>query len=154
MKNILSTVLIFFTLNTFTQIPQINWQQCYGTNTNDYAFGIVKTESGYMFAIEVFSGDGLTNYHGSYDIWLVNTDSIGTILWEKCYGGSSAESPYKLIKKSEDEFFIFGLAGSTDGDVQSGNHGFADLWVVKINVEGDIIWEKTYGCIGHDNPEI
>jgi hypothetical protein len=112
----------------------------------------VKTESGYMFAIEVFSGDGLTNYHGSYDIWLVNTDSMGTILWEKCYGGSSAESPYKLIKKSEDEYFIFGLAGSTDGDVQSGNHGFADLWVVKINGEGDIIWEKTYGCIGHDNP--
>ncbi len=152
MKNILTVLLILFTFNTSAQIPEITWQQCYGTITNDYAFGIAKTEDGYMFAIEVFSGDGLTNYHGSYDIWLVNTDSIGNILWEKCYGGSSAESPYKLIKKSEDEYFIFGLAGSTDGDVQSGNHGFADLWVVKINAAGAIIWEKTYGCIGHDNP--
>jgi hypothetical protein len=152
MKNILTVLLILFAFNASAQIPEITWQQCYGTITNDYAFGIAKTEDGYMFAIEVFSGDGLTNYHGSYDIWLVNTDSIGNILWEKCYGGSSAESPYKLIKKPEDEYFIFGYAGSTDGDVQSGNHGYSDLWVVKINAEGDIIWEKTYGSIGHDNP--
>ena len=151
MKNILSALLILFAINAYTQIPEITWQQCYGTITDDFTFGIVKTENGYMFAIGVESGDGLTNYHGSFDIWLVNTDTIGNIIWEKCYGGSSAELPYKLIKKSEDEYFIFGHTGSTDGDVQSGNNGWSDLWAVKINAEGDIIWEKTYGCIGHDN---
>ncbi len=152
MKNFLIAFLFFCTLNTFSQIPVIKWQQCYGNDENVFAFGIVSIGEGYLFGLEVNSGEGVTNYHGSNDIWLVRTDSVGIMLWEKCYGGSYGETPEKLIKKSEDEYFIFGYAGSTDGDVQSGNNGFADLWVVKINGLGDIQWEKTYGCTGVDNP--
>jgi hypothetical protein len=153
MKNLLSAFLFFCFLNTFTQIAEIKWQKCYGNDENVFAFGIVSIGDGYLFGLEVSSGEGVTNYHGSNDIWLVRTDSVGVMLWEKCYGGSSGETTQKLIKKSEDEYFIFGYAGSTDGDVQSGNNGFADLWVIKINGLGDILWEKTYGCTGVDNPK-
>jgi hypothetical protein len=152
MKNLLIAFIFFCTLNTFAQIAEIKWQQCYGNDENVFAFGLAPIGDGYMFALEVNSGEGVTNYHGSNDIWLVRTDSVGIMLWEKCYGGSFGETPQKLIKKSEDEYFIFGYAGSTDGDVQSGNNGFADLWVVKINGLGDIQWERTYGCTGVDNP--
>ncbi len=152
MKNLLIAFIFFCTLNTFAQIAEIKWQQCYGNDENVFAFGLASIGDGYMFALEVNSGEGVTNYHGSNDIWLVRTDSVGIMLWEKCYGGSFGETPQKLIKKSEDEYFIFGYAGSIDGDVQSGNNGFADLWVVKINGLGDIQWERTYGCTGVDNP--
>jgi len=152
MKKIPLFILVLHCFIHQAQIPNIQWQQCYGTSETEYSYGIETCNGGYLIALMVTSGEGLTNYHGSEDIWLANIDSAGSIIWEKCYGGSSAESPQKIVKKSDTEFFIFGYAGSTDGDIQSGNNGYADLWVVKINNQGDIIWEKTYGCTGHDNP--
>jgi len=148
-------LLVLLNLNVFfatAQIPHLIWQKCYGTADKDHIYGIVPKDNGFIIALEVRTGEGLTNYHGSYDIWLVNVDSTGDIIWEKCYGGSSADSPYKLIKKTDDEYFIFGYTGSTDGDVNSGNKGYTDLWVVKINGQGDIIWERTYGCRGFEEP--
>jgi len=71
MKNLLIAFLFFCTLNTFSQIPVIKWQQCYGNDENVFAFGIVSIGEGYLFGLEVNSGEGVTNYHGSYDIWLV-----------------------------------------------------------------------------------
>jgi hypothetical protein len=152
MKKIISAVLMFFAFNASAQVPEIIWQQCYGTADFDYASGIAPTENGYMLAVEVQSGEGLTNYHGSYDIWIVNIDSNGTLLWEKCVGGSGYDSPQKIISIGNNEFYVFGMTGSTDGDVQSYNQGNGDLWVVKINGEGDLLWEKCYGSWGTDEP--
>ncbi len=152
MKKFISAVLMFFAFNASAQVPEIIWQQCYGTADLDYAFGIAPTENGYMLAVEVQSGEGLTNYHGSYDIWIVNIDSNGTLLWEKCVGGSGYDSPQKIISIGNNEFYVFGMTGSTDGDVQSYNQGNGDLWVVKINGEGVLLWEKCYGSWGTDEP--
>jgi len=153
MKNILSALLILLAINAYTQIPAILWQKCYGSPESDGSYGIVSKGDGLLIAIHLLDSiPGATNYHGKGDIWIINTDSTGNIIWEKCFGGSRGDVPWKLIKKSEDEFFIFGVTASTDGDVQSGNNGYFDLWVVKINDQGDIQWEKTYGCIGHDYP--
>jgi hypothetical protein len=144
-------LLLIFTCNA--QIPEIQWQQCFGSSENDDKNAVVEIHNGYLFAIHIAADEpGITNYHGSGDIWLINTDSIGSIIWERCIGGSNGDIPRKIEKINNDEFFIYGYTFSTDGDVQSGNNGFSDLWVVKINSQGDIIWEKTYGCIGHDVP--
>lgn len=133
MKNALTAFLICYSLNVFTQIPAIIWQQCYGTSTLDRTFGIAPTDNGYMFAMEVRSGDGLTNYHGLYDIWIVNIDSTGEMMWEKCLGGSGYDTPRKTIDKGNNEYYVLGGSSSTDGDVQSYNYGNSDLWVIKIN---------------------
>jgi hypothetical protein len=151
--SILIISLLFFT-NNYAQIPEIVWQKCYGSPELDRSFGIVTKGDGLLIAIHLRDSiPGITNYYDMGCIWIVNTDSIGNIIWEKCFGGSKGDVPQKLIKKSEDEFFIFGYTYSTDGDVQSGNHGYSDIWVVKINDQGDILWEKTYGCIGIDDPK-
>jgi len=146
-------LLLVSSINAYTQIPEIVWQQCYGSPELDRSFGIVTKGDGLLIAIHLRDSiPGITNYNDLGCIWIINTDSTSNIIWEKCFGGSKGDVPQKLIKKSEDEFFIFGYTYSTDGDVQSGNHGYSDIWVVKINDLGDIIWEKTYGCIGIDDP--
>jgi hypothetical protein len=152
-KKIYILILLLFSINAYAQIPEIVWQKCYGSPELDRSFGIVTKGDGLLIAIHLRDSiPGITNYHDMGCIWIVNTDSLGNIIWEKCFGGSKGDVPQKLIKKSEDEFFIFGYTYSTDGDVQSGNHGYSDIWVVKISDQGDILWEKTYGCIGIDEP--
>jgi hypothetical protein len=118
MKNILSALLILFAINAYTQIPDIVWQKCYGSPELDESYGIISKGDELLIAIHLLDSiPGVTNYHGKGDIWIINTDSTGNIIWEKCFGGSKGDVPWKLIKKSEDEFFIFGVTASTDGVV-------------------------------------
>merc|ERR1711879_199852 len=41
-------------------------------------------------------------------------------------------------------YILIGRTYSSDGDV-SFNHGFTDVWVVKISAEGNLEWEHSYG---------
>jgi hypothetical protein len=146
-------LLICFYLPGFSQVPVIKWQQCYGTADHNATYSLEKAGNGYLLALDVRTVDpGIANYHGSYDIWIVNIDSTGSIIWQKCYGGSNGDAPLKIVKKSDEEFFIYGGTTSTDGDIQSFNHGNGDLWVVNINGQGTINWEKCYGSPGPEEP--
>jgi len=149
-KIIFAISFLVFT-NSYSQISEIVWQQCFGDAESNYYATVERTENGYLFAIGINSGENVTNYHGSSDIWLLMTDSSYNMIWEKCYGGSDTDNPRKILKTNSTGYFIFGSTASTDGDVQSGNNGFNDMWVLKINDLGDIIWENTYGCTGYDD---
>ena len=125
----------------------ITWQACYGgSDSEDQLVGIFESENGYFILGSTRSNDGdITFNHGNGDIWLIAIDSIGTLLWEKCYGGSNTEYAANIISDNNSFYYIGGWVSSTDGDVQSLHHGAWDRWVIKINSNGDIIWEKCYG---------
>jgi hypothetical protein len=148
---ILFLISFLILIHSYSQIPEIVWQQCYGDSGNNTYVQAQAIDNGYIFAIYITSGENVTNFHGGGDIWVIRTDSLYNIIWEQCYGGSQADFPKKIVRINDTEFFVFGLTWSSDGDVQSGNHGYSDIWVLKLNIEGDIIWEKTYGCIGIDD---
>ena len=152
MKTSIIIFSVLFAIECYSQVPEILWQQCYGTSDTDYNFAISSTINGYIIALEVRTGEGLTNYHGLYEIWVVATDTTGELIWERCYGGTNHDAPRKIVKANDDIFYILGGTSSADGDVQSYNHGYADLWVIKINSQGDLLWEKCYGSPGTDEP--
>ena len=69
--------------------------------------------------------------------------------WQNCFGGTEDEyietkSPNNIVEL-EDGYFILFTTGSDDGDVQSGNHGGKDIWLIKTDRYGNLLWEKTYG---------
>src|SRR5579872_2255579 len=72
-----------------------------------------------------------------------------SIQWQKCFGGSKQDLPGSIIPTSDGGYIMAGSTQSTDGDVTSG-HGGYDLWVVKMNADGSIKWQKTYGG-SHDD---
>ncbi len=77
------------------------------------------------------TGQAASN-HGSNDVFIVRTDSLGNYLWSQCYGGTGSDIGYS-IALTPDGFPVFtGMTESNDGDV-SGNHGGKDLWLVKLN---------------------
>lgn len=133
-------------------MPDIQWQKCFGTNEVDYAMCISETDHGYMFGIAIYTdGPGISNYHGGGDIWIINTDSTGNIIWEKCFGGSNGETCNKILKLNNNEFYIVGSTNSLDGDISCGTlYGSSDFWIIKINGDGDILWDRCYGSLGPD----
>jgi len=146
-------ILIIVVFLSFSAIAQNNmemlWQECYGGSENDLIYDIEPTENGYLVFGESNSNNGnVSNNHGDGDIWIVNIDSTGNILWERCYGGSEPEVPNDMITTENGLFYFWAWTASDDGDVQSSNHGGYDRWIVNIDNEGEIIWEKCYGGSG------
>jgi len=152
MKTKVLILLLLITFTTYGQLPEIIWQRCINTNEYDQHPSICEADNGYLITKEVFNATGVPNYHGFYDILVTKTDTSGIIIWEKCFGGSATDSPVKIINTGIGEYIVFGKTISTDGDIQSGNHGGSDFWVFKINSSGDLLWEKTYGSTGNDIP--
>jgi hypothetical protein len=134
----------------YAQNNKIVWQECLGDEQGSYYYSATRIQDGYFLTLGISSGEDASNYHGSADIWVLRTDTMHNVLWEKCYGGSETDVPIKIVPITDSTFYIFGLTRSLDGDVQSGNNGFSDVWVIKINGQGDILWEQTYGSPYYD----
>ncbi|MBC8489253.1 MAG: T9SS type A sorting domain-containing protein [Bacteroidetes bacterium] len=146
-------ILFIFHLSFSQSNMSIQWQGCYGGSEKDVAYDICEYQAnGYLISGKTGSQDGDVSFlHGNKDIWLARIDSIGNILWERSYGGSSYDMEGKIIQATDGNFYICGAVSSYDGDVQSGNHGDYDVWVVKIDQDGEIIWEKCYGGSGRED---
>jgi len=143
--------LLVFINCSYAQNVNIGWQNCFGGSENDisgnYSNSIIKLSDGYLIIGSTKSDDGDigSGNQGSEDIWVIKTDFYGNLIWEKTLGGSSNDSSDGIVKYTEEIFYIVGLTASTDGDIQSGNNGYEDHWLIKINSVGDIIWERTFG---------
>jgi len=133
------------------QPPSIAWQKCLGGTINEEAHSIQQTaDGGYIVAGDTDSNDGdVSGNHGSIDVWVVKLNSSGSITWQKCLGGSGWDYAFSIQQTSDGGYIMAGYTASNDGDV-SGNHGNDDFWVVKLNAEGSITWQK---CLGGSNEE-
>lgn len=139
MKYYLLIVLSFFSTFSFAQ-PNIQWQKCYGSLTNDAIIDVINAHNvGYISCGYTTGCAG-----GSLDAWIIRTDNAGNILWQKCYGGSGSEKFQSICKTMDGGYVLVGTSNSNDGDV-TGVHGSGDFWVVKIDSAGTIKWQKALG---------
>ena len=133
---------------------QIVWEKTYGGSNGEGALDFLRTpDKGFLLYGYTFSKDGdvSCNHPGeACDLWLVRTDSLGNMLWSRCYGGTNQEFGGKIINDHEEGYFIFAATtGSVDGDITH-NNGTYDLWVVKLDPDGNIVWQHTYGGAKQD----
>lgn len=129
----------------------IQWQKNLGGSNIDWANSIQQTnDGGYIIAGYTTSTDGdVTGNHGVYDYWIVKLSASGNIQWEKSFGGTNTDMAYSIQHISDGGYIVAGCTRSINGDV-TGNHGVYDYWVIKLDIAGDIQWQKTYGGTGDD----
>ena len=141
------TVLLLYNLTkSFAQIPDIEWQKCFGGSSYDDAYSIQQTlDSGYIILGSTWSSDeDVTFNHGNSDYWVVKLDSFANIQWQRSLGGSGLEEAYSISQTNDGGFILAGYSQSSDGDLTF-NNGFEDCWIIKINSIGTIEWQKSYG---------
>ena len=129
----------------------IQWQKCLGGSQNERLRSIQQTaDGGYILSSTTTSNDGdASGNHGADDAWVVKINAIGSILWQKCFGGSGYDYICSMLQTSDGGYIISGYTESTDGDA-SGNHGVGDAWIVKLNASGTILWQKCLGGSAED----
>ena len=64
------------------------------------------------------------------------------IEWERSLGGTNSDYGFESQITSDGGYIITGYSRSTDGEV-TGNHGSTDYWVVKLDSNRNIIWQRS-----------
>jgi len=114
-------------------LPILTWERTYGGSGYDAAYSLIQTtDGGYGIA-----GSTSSKGAGSTDVWIIKLDIEGNILWDKTYGGDGEEYAEALIQTADGGY---GIAGST-----SSKGAGRDVWIIKLDIEGNILWDKTYG---------
>lgn len=127
-------------------VGNILWEKTIGGIGHEEGSSIELTDDG-GFILSGFTdsnnGD-VTGNHGDFDAHLVKTDNDGNIQWSRCYGGMYNDAARDARQTADGGYIMAGYTNSDDGDV-SGNHGGQDAWVVKLNADGLIQWQKALG---------
>jgi hypothetical protein len=114
----------------------LSWSRCYGGSGNENAKTVRQTtDHGYLLCGKTNSSDGdVSSLIGGTDCWVMKTDSLGAIEWEKTYGGTGNEGVSVVLPTPDGGYAFLGESASNDGDV-TGHHGATsgnDLWMVKL----------------------
>lgn len=129
--------------------PIIGWQKTYGGTGLDALSEIDLANNGYYLggiSNSNLSGEKNQNSKGGNDCWLLSTSSTGQIIWQKTIGGSLDEGIQSLCK-TNDGGVIIGASSTSDisGDKTENSRGNSDYWIVKLNLSGNIEWQRTLG---------
>ncbi|MCX6253688.1 MAG: hypothetical protein NTV31_04335 [Bacteroidia bacterium] len=121
------------------QLGEIVWDKTYGGTRADEAKSIIQTIDGGYAVVGYTESKG----SGGSDIWILKLNQLGEILWDKTYGGATADEANSIIQTTDAGYAIAGWTTSKNPNKED----FPDLWVLKLNQMGEIIWDKMYG--GH-----
>ncbi|RLD73592.1 MAG: hypothetical protein DRI87_03520 [Bacteroidetes bacterium] len=140
-------------LITIDSSGSILWQKSYGGSNGEIWEKIIPVSGNNFYLIGASgSSDGDISYDpypGSIDIWIAKIDSIGNLIWEKIIGGSRIDMIQDATITNDGGIVVLGWTGSPDGDVTE-YFGMYDMWLVKLNSEGDIEWDRSFGTDDFD----
>jgi len=115
------------------------WERTFGGANFDVGYSLVQTADG-GFAVA-----GLTNSFSAVldDFYLVRTDSAGTLLWQRTFGGADLEIARSVAQTADGGFVIAGTKGLFGAGTQ-------DIYLVRTDSAGNLVWQRTFGGSGND----
>ncbi len=108
------------------------WAKSFGGTTNERGRKILETKNGYYVV-----GDTKSFGQGLSDIYIIKVDLSGNFLWSKVYGGYNNDGAHSVLKSIDGNIVITGSTYSYGNAHQ--------IFIMKIDPSGDLIWFKTYG---------
>jgi len=131
---------------------QIQWHKTFGGSRNDWSTGAigVARDGGYLVSALSDSADS-----GSQDdCWLLRLDSAGRKVWQANPGGTRGDDLRDVKATSDGGWILVGSSRSAPSlNKTSPNYGQADYWVVRLDDQGNTLWEKSFGGTGFDTAE-
>lgn len=111
------------------------WTQTFGGVEDDWASSVSSTvDGGYIIA-----GYTASYGAGSWDAYLIKTDSSGDSVWTRTYGGNLYDAALHVFQTEDGGYIVTGFTGGI-GEWIGG-----DVWIMKTDENGDELWSSTYG---------
>lgn len=122
------------------------WEHTYGGSAEDKAMAVIGSPAGGFRVVgHTNSADGdVGGSIGGTDVWLLEVDADGTLLGQRCYGGSGTDEAWDMAPTADGGCVIVGHSNSMDGQVGP-TAGGSDYWVLRLNAAGDIVWQRSVG---------
>jgi len=100
-----------------------------------------------------FGNNVIINSYGGYSGFITKFNKDGEAIWAKSFGGSGVEFSYSLALDSNKNIYVCGRSTSTvinAGAFTSNKIGGDDIFVIKLDNDGNFKFLKTYGSSGFD----
>ncbi|MFX1517309.1 MAG: hypothetical protein ACFFC6_13480 [Promethearchaeota archaeon] len=124
----------FLILNSTEPKVEIKYQKTFGGVHRDGAYSLIQTSVDGFILAGFTRSDGA----GNSDSWRVKTDANGEMLWNRTYGGPENDKARTVIQTNDGGFLVVGSTFSY------GNGG-EDVWLIKTDSNGLVLWNRTYG---------
>ena len=112
----------------------IEWNKYIGTPYDDYSGQVLETADGGFILI----GSRGNSDQNDNDVWLIKTNSQGDSSWTRSYGGNQFDRGNDILANEQGGFILL-------GSTESQGNGGKDIWLLKVDEDGNDQWDNTYG---------
>lgn len=116
------------------------WSAEYGDTSKFHSFTDIIV-SGNSYVMSGYTSSDIFPNNDS-NAWVVKIDSAGMVIWEKEFGGSKLDQLYKIVNGTNNGYVLAGVTRTNDSN--------GDMWILKIDINGNQVWSKTYGTSNGD----
>lgn len=115
------------------------WNNTFGGNADDEGYSVQQTiDGGY-----IISGYTKSFGAGLMDVFLIKADPSGNQVWSKTFGGVQDDEGYSVLETNDGDYVVSGVTSSSGA-------GSRDMWMIKTDPSGNLIWQKTHGGMSSD----
>jgi hypothetical protein len=131
------------------------WDKRFGGTSDDNLLEVKQTADGGFilggFSSSDIGGDRTEPSWGHQDYWIVKIDSLAHKQWDKRFGGGASDLFSSIVQTNDGGYLLGGHSShGLGGDHSQPSHGNSDYWIVKIDANGNKLWDKDYGGWEHD----
>jgi len=137
----------------------IIWQHSYGGDLIDNCRSISATaDGGYIMAgysSSGVNGDKSEPTSGAcwncFDYWVIKVDAAGVMEWDRTINADNWDEGNAIVQSPEGGYLVGGFSNSSMAEDKSeDSHGDMDFWIVKMDANGNQLWDQTYGGAASD----
>jgi len=162
---LLVAVITSYAVQTFSQSPNWLWAKSAVGAATDEGLSISTDASGNVYATGYFFSPSLTfgtttltnASNGTADIFLVKYDASGNVIWAKSAGGVNSDKGLSVSADASGNVLVTGpfyspsITFGTTTLINTDNSGnSADIFVVKYDANGNVLWAKSAGGTSYE----
>ena len=145
MKPILLLFTVLSVSLSFAQLPEVEWHEEYeDEKSNELKVTLQTSDGGFILGGSSFPV-GNNSRNRNEDFFIIKINALGKLEWKNTYGGDGTDILSEIVISPDGGYLLGGTSNSNkSGDKsQDSYNGTSDYWLIKIDENGNKLWDTT-----------